>query len=51
MATLLRTIFEPPDTDTVQAQMRLILDALEATFPKAAGHLDASQGDVPAFRP
>jgi transposase-like protein len=49
VATLLRTIFEQPDTDAVQAQMRHVLDALEAKFPKAAAHLDAAQGDVLAF--
>ncbi|CCK32845.1 IS256 family transposase [Streptomyces davaonensis JCM 4913] len=49
MATLLRTVFEQPDTDVVQAQMGHVLDALEAKFPKAAAHLDAAQGDVLAF--
>jgi transposase-like protein len=49
VATLLRTIFEQPDTDAVQAQMRHMLDALEAKFPQAAAHLDAAQGDVLAF--
>jgi putative transposase len=39
VATLLRTIFEQPDTDAVQAQMRHVLDALEAKFPKADAHL------------
>lgn len=36
VATLLRTVFEQPDTDAVQAQMRHVLDALETKFPKAA---------------
>lgn len=49
MATLLRTVFEQPDTDAVQAQMCHVLDALEAKFPKAAAHLDAAQNDVLAF--
>ncbi|GGN23300.1 IS256 family transposase [Streptomyces fuscichromogenes] len=49
VATLLRTVFEQPDADAVQAQMRHVLDALEAKFPKAAAHLDAAQGDVLAF--
>jgi transposase-like protein len=49
VATLLRTVFEQPDTDAVRAQMRHVLDALEAKFPKAAAHLDAAQGDVLAF--
>lgn len=37
VATLLRTVFDQPDTDAVQTQMRHVL---EATFPKAAAHLD-----------
>lgn len=36
VATLLRTVFEQPDTDAVTAQMAHVLDALEAKFPKAA---------------
>lgn len=49
VATLLRTLFEQPDADAVQAQMKHVLDALEAKFPKAAEHLDAVQADVLAF--
>ncbi|GGM26197.1 hypothetical protein GCM10010129_83310 [Streptomyces fumigatiscleroticus] len=49
MATLLRTVFEQPDADAVQAQMRQVLDALEVEFPKAAAHLDAAQHDLLAF--
>lgn len=49
VATLLRTIFEQPDADAVQAQMKHVLDALEAKFPKSAEHLDAAQADVLAF--
>lgn len=49
VATLLRTVFEQPDSDAVQAQMQHVLDALEAKFPKAAAHLDAAQHDVLAF--
>jgi transposase-like protein len=44
-----KDVFKQPDTDAVQAQMRHVLDALEAKFPKAAAHLDAAQGDVLAF--
>ena len=47
VATLLRTVFEQPDTDVVHAEMRRVLHALEATFPKAAAHLDAAQADLP----
>ncbi|MFF4935350.1 transposase, partial [Streptomyces griseofuscus] len=49
VATLLRTVFEQPDTDAVKAQMRHVLDALEAKSPKAAAHLDAAQHDLLAF--
>jgi transposase-like protein len=49
VATLLRTVFEQPDTDAVKAQMRHVLDALEAKFPKSAAHLDAAQHDLLAF--
>ncbi|MGW7421776.1 transposase [Streptomyces sp. NPDC054813] len=49
VATLLRTVFEQPDSEAVQAQMRHVLDALEAKFPKAAEHLDAAQHELLAF--
>jgi putative transposase len=49
VATLLRTVFEQPDTDAARAQTRHALDALEAKFPKAAAHLDAAQHDLLAF--
>ncbi len=49
MATLLQTVFERPDTTAVQAQMRHVLDTLEAKFPKAAAHLDTAQHDLLAF--
>ncbi|MFD4722304.1 transposase [Streptomyces sp. NPDC058431] len=45
VATLLRTVFEQPNTDAVTAQMTHVLDALEAKFPKGAVHLDAAQHD------
>ncbi|MFC9645010.1 IS256 family transposase [Streptomyces mirabilis] len=49
VATLLRTIFEQPDTNAVKAQMRHVLDALEAKLPKAAAHLDAAQHELLSF--
>ncbi len=49
MATLLWTVFEHPDADAVQAQMAHVLNALEAKFPTAAGHLDTAQHDLPAL--
>ncbi|WP_052286498.1 transposase [Streptomyces sp. 769] len=49
VATLLRTVFEQPDADAVKAQMRHVLDALEAKFRKATEHCDAAQHDLQAF--
>jgi hypothetical protein len=49
VATLLRTVFEQPHADAIQAQMRHVLDALEAKFPKAAAHLDSAQHELLAF--
>lgn len=49
MATLLRTVFERPDTAAVQAQMWHVLDTLEGKFPKAAAHVDTAQHDLPAL--
>ncbi|WP_435865826.1 transposase [Streptomyces virginiae] len=49
VATLLRTVFEQPDTDAVRARMRHVLDALEVKFAKAAAHLAAAQHDLLAF--
>ncbi len=49
VATLLRTVFEQPGVGAVKAQMRHVLQALEAKFPLAAEHLDAAQHDVLAF--
>ncbi|MFF3566140.1 IS256 family transposase, partial [Streptomyces sp. NPDC002574] len=49
VATLLRTVFEQPDADAVQAQMTQVLDTLEGKFPKAAEHLDAARHDLLAF--
>lgn len=49
VATLLRTVFEQPGTDAVKGQIRHVLDALEAKFPKAAAHVDTAQHDLLAF--
>jgi putative transposase len=49
VTTLLRTVFEQPDAAAVHAQIKHVLDALEAKFPKAAEHLDAAQHDLLAF--
>lgn len=49
VATLLRTVFEQPGTEAVNAQVTHALDALEAKFPKAAAHLGEARGDLLAF--
>ena len=49
VATLLRTVFEQPDSEAVHAQMTQVLDTLEAKFPKAAEHLDTARPDLLAF--
>jgi putative transposase len=49
VATLLRTVFEQPDTEAVVAQMARTIDALAEKFPKAAEHLDAHSADLLAF--
>ena len=40
VSTLVRTIFEQPDADSVRAQHAQVVAALEAKLPKAAAHLD-----------
>jgi transposase-like protein len=49
VATLVRTIFDQPDTDAVRAQYTRVVEAIEAKFPAAAEHLDTAQGDLLAF--
>jgi transposase-like protein len=49
VSTLVRTIFEQPDADSVFAQHRQVVEALEAKFPAAAEHLDAARDDILAF--
>ncbi|MFH9969138.1 transposase [Streptomyces mirabilis] len=49
MATLLRTVFEQPDTATVQGQTRHVLDVPEAEFPEAAAHLNVTRHEPLAF--
>jgi putative transposase len=49
VATLVRTIFEQPDADSVRAQHRQVVTALEAKFPQAAAHLDDAREDILAF--
>src|ERR1700751_4911809 len=49
VSTLVRTIFEQPDPDSVRAQHAQVTAALEAKFPAAAAHLDDAREDILAF--
>src|SRR3982750_2888593 len=49
VATLVRTIFDQPDTDAVRAQYARVLDTIGERFPDAAGHLDDAHDDLLAF--
>jgi len=49
VATLVRTIFDQPDTDAVHAQYTRALDTIAERFPDAAEHLDAARDDLLAF--
>lgn len=47
--TLLHSIYDQPDADSVHAQADRVLDALSEKFPKVAAHLDTARADVLAF--
>src|SRR5919107_2604973 len=49
VATLVRTIFDQPDTDAVKAQFDRVIAAIEAKLPAAAEHLDTARDDLLAF--
>jgi transposase-like protein len=49
VATMLRTVFEQPDRDSVYAQHRHVVEVLEAKYPAAAEHLDEAREDILAF--
>jgi putative transposase len=49
VSTLVRTIFEQPDKDSVRAQHAHVVAALEAKLPQAAAHLDEARDDILAF--
>lgn len=49
IATLVRTIFDQPDSDAVRAQFDRVVATIEAKFPAAAEHLDAARDDLLAF--
>jgi transposase-like protein len=47
--TLLHSIFDQPDAESVVAQYDRVLDALADKLPKVAEHLDAARADLLAF--
>ncbi len=49
VATMVRTIFEQPDANTVRDQHRRIVTQLEEKFPDAAAMLDEAGPDLLAF--
>jgi putative transposase len=49
VATMVRTVFDQPDTASVHAQFARVVDAIEAKFPDAATHLDDARDDLLAF--
>jgi transposase-like protein len=49
VATLVRTIFDQPDTAEVHAQFGRVVDALDGKLPAAAAHLAAAEADLLAF--
>ena len=49
VATLVRTIFDQADADTVREQFTRVVETLEAKFPHAAEHLDEAREDLLTF--
>lgn len=47
--TLLHSVYDQPDADSVAAQYDRIIDALSDKLPKVAGHLDTARPDLLAF--
>src|SRR6187200_3475214 len=47
--TLLHSVFDQPDTQSVAAQYDRIIDALADKLPKVAEHLEAARADLLAF--
>ena len=48
--TLLHSVFDQPDSESVAAQYDRIIDALTDKLPKVADHLEAARADLLAFR-
>src|SRR4051794_37201872 len=49
VATMVRTIFDQPDADSVADQFDRVVDTIAARFPDAAMHLDDARDDLLAF--
>ena len=49
MRTLLHSVFDQPDAESVAAQYVRIIDALSDKLPKVADHLEAARPDLLAF--
>ena len=53
VATLVRTIFDQPDANEVEAQFQRVTEALARKLPEAADHLETAREDLlalPHFR-
>ena len=47
--TLLQTVFDQPDKESVNAQFDRVLDALEHKLPRSFAHLEAAREEILAF--
>jgi len=47
--TLLHSVYDQPDADSVHARYDRLIDAITEKLPKVAAHLDAARADVLAF--
>ncbi len=47
--TLLSTVFDQPDAESVHAQFDRVLDALEHKLPQEFAHLEAAREEILAF--
>ena len=47
--TLLHSVYDQPDSESVHAQYDRIIDALTEKLPKVAEHLDGARADLLAF--
>lgn len=47
--TLLQTVFDQPDKESVDAQFDRVLDALEHKLPRSFEHLEAARDEILAF--